>query len=44
VTPFLDGVLQYCHWYHVEVPSVAKIVAAMRANPRNIRYDDLAKV
>ncbi len=27
-----------------DVPSVAKIVAAMRANPRNIRYDDLAKV
>ena len=26
------------------MPSVAKIVAAMRANPRNIRYDDLAKV
>ncbi|MCG2800015.1 MAG: hypothetical protein L6367_15940 [Cellulomonas sp.] len=24
--------------------SVAKIVAAMRANPRSIRYDDLAKV
>jgi hypothetical protein len=26
------------------VPSVAKIAAAMRANPRNNRYDDLAKV
>lgn len=26
------------------MPSVAKIVAAMRANPRSIRYDDLAKV
>ena len=26
------------------MPSVAKIVAAMRANPRNIRFDDLAKV
>ena len=26
------------------MPSVAKIVTAMRANPRNIRYDDLAKV
>jgi hypothetical protein len=26
------------------VSSVAKIVAAMRVNPRSIRYDDLAKV
>ncbi|HEY8720847.1 toxin HicA [Pengzhenrongella sp.] len=26
------------------MPSVAKIVATMRANPRNIRYDDLVKV
>ena len=26
------------------MPSVAKIAATMRANPRNIRYDDLAKV
>lgn len=26
------------------MPAVAKMVAAMRANPRNIRYDDLAKV
>ncbi|MGV8968599.1 MAG: toxin HicA [Cellulomonas sp.] len=26
------------------MPSEAKIVAAMRANPRNIRYDDLPKV
>ena len=26
------------------MPSVAKIVAAMRANPRNVRFDDLAKV
>jgi hypothetical protein len=25
------------------VSSVAKIVAAMRANPRNVRYADLAK-
>ena len=24
--------------------TVAKIVAAMRANPRNVRFDDLAKV
>lgn len=35
---------QYRWWYHYVVPSVAKIVAAMRANPRNIRFDDLAKV
>lgn len=28
--------------YHLAVPSVAKIIAAMRANPR-IRYDDLAR-
>ena len=26
------------------VASVAKILATMRANPRNIRYDDLVKV
>jgi len=26
------------------VPSVAKILAQMRANPANIRYEDLAKV
>ncbi|MGV8966388.1 MAG: toxin HicA [Cellulomonas sp.] len=26
------------------MPSVAKIVDAMRATPRNIRYDDLTKV
>jgi hypothetical protein len=26
------------------VSSVEKIVAAMRANPRNIRFDDLVKV
>ena len=26
------------------MPTVAKIVAAMRANPQNIRFDDLAKV
>lgn len=26
------------------VPSVAKILAQMRANPSNIRYEDLAKV
>jgi hypothetical protein len=26
------------------VPSVTKIVAAMRESPRSIRYDDLAKV
>ena len=32
--------LQYHYW----VPSVVKIVAAMRENPRNIRYADLAKV
>jgi hypothetical protein len=30
--------------YHSRVPSVEKIVAAMRVNPRNVRYDDLAKV
>ena len=34
----------YCPQYHRIVPSVAKIVTAMRANPRNIGYDDLAKV
>ncbi len=34
----------YRWWYHGRVPSVAKIVAAMRANPRNVRYEDLAKV
>lgn len=28
----------------VGVPSVAKILAQMRANPSNIRYEDLAKV
>lgn len=26
------------------VPSVAKILVEMRANPRNVRYEDLAKV
>lgn len=26
------------------MPTVAKIVAAMRANPANVRFDDLAKV
>ncbi len=26
------------------MPSVAKILAEMRADPRNVRYDDLAKV
>ena len=26
------------------MPTVAKIVAAMRAKPKNVRYDDLAKV
>ena len=26
------------------MPPVAKVIAAMRANPRNIRYADLAKV
>jgi hypothetical protein len=26
------------------VPSVAKILAGMRASPRNVRYDDLTKV
>lgn len=26
------------------MPSVAKILAAMRANPRNVRYSDLVKV
>ncbi|WP_404391096.1 toxin HicA [Humibacillus xanthopallidus] len=26
------------------MPSVAKIVAEMRANPRNVRYDELVKV
>lgn len=26
------------------MPSVAKILAQMRANPANIRYEDLAKV
>lgn len=26
------------------MPSVAQIIAAMRENPRNIRYADLAKV
>ena len=36
-------------WYRlryrlVVVASVAKILAATRANPRNISYDDLAKV
>jgi hypothetical protein len=34
----------YCRQYHRIVPSVAKIATAMRANPRNIGYDDLAKV
>lgn len=34
----------YWIWYHHGVPSVAKILQSMRANPRNIRYDDLAKV
>lgn len=35
---------RYHQRYHGAVSSVAKAVAAMRANPRNIRYDDLAKV
>ena len=26
------------------MPSVAKLLAAMRASPRSVRYDDLAKV
>ncbi|MGH3631801.1 MAG: toxin HicA [Sciscionella sp.] len=26
------------------MPSVARIVAALRVNPRNVRYEDLAKV
>jgi hypothetical protein len=26
------------------MPPVAKVVAAMRANPRNVRYTELAKV
>lgn len=31
-------------WYHRTVPSIASIVASMRANPNNIRYGDLRKV
>ncbi len=34
----------YCGQYHRVVPSVAKILAQMRVNPANIRYEDLAKV
>ena len=34
----------YCGQYHRVVPSVAKILAQIRANPANIRYEDLAKV
>lgn len=30
--------------YHQGVPSVARILAEMRGNPRNIRYENLAKV
>lgn len=30
--------------YYGDVASVDKIVAAMRKNPRNVRYDDLLKV
>ncbi len=37
-------VLWYCGQYHRVVPSVAKILAQMRVNPANIRYEDLAKV
>ena len=33
----------YHQQYHTGVSQVPKIVAAMRANPRNIRYDDLVK-
>jgi hypothetical protein len=35
---------QYRPRYQGVVPSLATIVAAMRANPRNIRHDDLARV
>jgi len=30
--------------YHVVVVAVAKLVTAMRKNPRNVRYDDLHRV
>jgi len=37
-----------CPWYrlryHEGVPTVGKIVAAMRENPQNVRYADLHKV
>lgn len=36
--------LWYCWRYHYVMPSVAKILAEMRANPRNISYAELAKV
>ncbi len=43
-----QGIQELTCWYrlqyHCWVPSVVKIVAAMRENPRNIRYADLAKV
>jgi len=28
----------------LSVPSIAKILVSMRVNPRNIRFEDLAKV
>ncbi len=41
---FSKVVVWYHLQYHRKVPSVAKILADMRVNPRNVRYDDLLKV
>lgn len=35
--------LWYCRRYHYVMPSVARILAEMRANPRNIGRAELAK-
>ena len=34
----------YRWWYHGEVPSIDKLVEAMRENPQNIAYNDLYRV
>ena len=32
------------YWYHLGMPSIEKIVAAMRNNPRAVRFDDVSRV
>ena len=45
-TPRLSDDLAYwyCPRYHQRVASVDKIIADMRDNPKNVRYEDLNKV